>query len=44
MNDIDYTKAFITLDDETYWQVLGEDGEMDAEATQSAIAAHLASQ
>ena len=44
MNDIDYTKAFITLADETYWQVLGEDGEMDAEATQSAIAAHLASQ
>ena len=33
-----------TLDDETYWQVLGEDGEMDAEATQSAIAAHLANQ
>lgn len=42
MNDIDYTKAFITLADETYWQVLGEDGEMDPVATQAVIDAYLA--
>lgn len=44
MENIDETKAFVTLADGTRWQVLGEDGEMDAEATQSAIAAHLANQ
>lgn len=44
MQEIDETKAFITLEDGSRWQVLGEDGEMDAEATQSAIAAHLANQ
>lgn len=44
MENIDETKAFVTLADGTRWQVLGEDGEMDSEATQSAIAAHLANQ
>lgn len=44
MENIDETKAFISLADGSRWQVLGEDGEMDVEATQSAIAAHLANQ
>lgn len=40
----DETKAFVTLPDDTRWQVLGEDGETDDAATQAAIAEHLASQ
>lgn len=42
--NIDETQAFITLADGTRWQVLGEDGAMDAEATQAAIIAYLAKQ
>lgn len=41
MENIDETKAFVTLADGTRWQVLGEDGEMDEAATQSAIFAYL---
>lgn len=42
MENIDETKAFITLGDGTRWQVLGADGELDGEATQAAIEAYLA--
>ena len=41
MNDIDYTKAHITLADGTVFQVLGEDGEFDDQATGAAVAEHL---
>ena len=44
MENIDETKAFVTLADGTSWQVLGEDGEMDEAATQAAIMAYLAKQ
>ena len=42
MNEIDYTKAHVTLPDGTVWQVLGEDGEFDEAATAEAVQQYLA--
>ena len=41
MDDIDHTKAFVTLPDGTEWQVLDEAGEYDDAATALAIAEYL---
>lgn len=38
----DLTKAHITLDDGTVFQVLDENGEYDDQATAAAVAAYLA--
>ncbi len=45
MNDeIDLTKAHVTLADGTVWQVLDESGAFDELATAQAVVAHLEAQ
>ena len=43
MNNIDYSKAYITLSDKEEFQVLDKDGEFDGPATQKLIEEYLAS-